>query len=264
LNLPFSIQDHYNTPENTPQLWLHHVLPHLQIAFKYKFLRINFHARKLSVQGVYPTEEWARSSMKVMQLLEACGGRFHVSGLENIRKCTRPVVFIGNHMSTLETMVLPFLIAQIMDVTFVVKESLVKSQAFGPVMRSRDPIVVSRHNSREDLNLVMTRGQEILTNGRSIVIFPQSTRRIEFRPEEFNSLGVKLALKAGVKVVPFALKTDFWRNGRFVKDLGPLDPRNKDVYFTFGQPMDVMGSGKEENKSIIEFIQTNLAAWKNQ
>jgi 1-acyl-sn-glycerol-3-phosphate acyltransferase len=262
VNLPFTIHDHYDSPEDTPQLWLHKWLPHFQVAFKYKFLRVNFHARKLCVRGQYPTEEWAHSSLRVMKVLESCGGRFHISGLENIRACPGPVVFIGNHMSTLETMVLPFLIAQIKDVTFVVKESLVESWAFGPVMRSRDPIVVSRHNSREDLVKVMTRGQEILSGGRSLAIFPQSTRRTEFNPAEFNSLGVKLASKAGVPVIPFALKTDFWRNGRFVKDLGPLDRFNRDVYFTFGPAMRIVGSGKEENKKIIEFIQTSLAAWK--
>jgi 1-acyl-sn-glycerol-3-phosphate acyltransferase len=264
VNLPFSIQSTYQTPEDHPILWLHRVLPHFQVAFKYKFLRVNFHARKLSVQGSYPTEEWVKSSIRVMKLLERCGGRFHVSGIENIRNCKGPVVFIGNHMSTLETMVLPFLIAQVMDCTFVVKDSLIKSWSFGPVMRSRDPIVVSRHNSREDLVTVMTRGQEILSQGRSVVIFPQSTRRIIFRAEEFNSLGVKLAAKSGVQVIPFALKTDFWRNGIFIKDLGPLDSANRDIYFTFGKAMDVRGTGKEENKTIIGFIEENLKNWNSQ
>ena len=259
--MPLIIPDQYHTPENTRQLWLHRMLPHFQIAFKYKFLRVNFHARKLAVRGRYPTEEWARSSYRVMKLLESCGGRFHITGLENLRQCTGPVVFIGNHMSTLETMVLPFLIAQIMDVTFVVKDSLIKSWSFGPVMKSRDPIVVSRHNSREDLVKVITQGLAILAGGRSVVIFPQSTRRTEFQPEEFNSLGVKLASKAGVQVIPFALKTDFWKNGRFVKDLGPLDAGNNQVHFSFGPPMVIKGSGKEENKKIIEFIQGNLAQW---
>jgi len=60
---------------------------------------------------------------------------------------------------------------------------------------TREPIVVSRHNSRKDFVLVMTRGKEILSGGRSLVIFPQSTRLIDFRPKEFNSLGVKLASK---------------------------------------------------------------------
>jgi 1-acyl-sn-glycerol-3-phosphate acyltransferase len=94
------------------------------------------------------------------------------------------------------------------------------------------------------------------------VIFPQSTRRIDFRPEEFNSLGVKLACKAGVQVIPFALKTDFWLNGKVVKDLGPLDSRNKNIYFSFGQPMDVRGSGKIENQEIIRFIRESLENWK--
>ena len=262
MNLPFIIQDHYETPADAPKMRVHNLLPHFQVVFKYKFLRINFHARKLSVRGQYPTEEWARSSLNVMRLLESCGGRFHVKGLENIRNCEGPVVFIGNHMSTLETMVLPFLMSPIKDVTFVVKDALVKSWAFGPVMKSRDPIIVSRHNSREDLVNVITRGQEILAGGRSVAIFPQSTRRIEFRPEEFNSLGVKLASKAGVKVIPFALKTDFWLNGRFVKDLGPLDAANRDVYFSFGEPMVIKGNGKEENNQIIAFIQKELTGFK--
>ena len=261
VNQPPSIPDTYHTPENTRHLWLHRLLPHFQVAFKYKFLRVTFHARRLSLRGCYPTEEWVRSSYRLMKLLESCGGRFHITGLENIRKCTEPVIFIGNHMSTLETMILPYLIAPIRDVTFVVKESLVKSRVFGPVMKSREPIVVSRHNSRKDYVLVMTRGQEILSGGRSLVIFPQSTRLIEFLPEEFNSLGVKLASKTGVQVIPFALKTDFWLNGIFVKDLGPLDRRNKDIYFTFGEPMYVKGTGREENQEIIEFIQSNLNAW---
>ncbi len=262
MSLPLSIYDHYDTPENTPMLWLHRVLPHFQIAFKFKFLRVNFHSRKLSVRGKFPTEEWARSSLMVMKVLESCGGRFHISGLENLRNCKGPVVFIGNHMSTLETMVLPFLIAQIMDVTFVVKEGLVKSWAFGPVMRSRDPIVVGRNNSRADLVTVMTRGQEILASGRSVAIFPQHTRRMDVKPEEFNSLGVKLAAKAGVQVIPFALKTDFWRTGIFLKDLGPLDMKTRDVYFSFAPPLDVKGTGKEENKQIINYIQEQLNAWK--
>jgi len=130
--------------------------------------------------------------------------------MENITKSPEPVLFIGNHMSTLETMILPCLISPLRNVTFVVKESLVKHPLFGDVMRSRDPIIVGRTDPRKDLEAVMNGGMELLSKGISIVIFPQSTRNVIFKPEEFNSLGVKLAKKAGVQVVPIALKTDFW------------------------------------------------------
>ena len=241
---------------------MHRLIPGWNLAFRAKFIGINLRARSKAVRGLYPTEEWVKSSLEVMQLLESCGGRFHVRGLRHVHETHEPVVLIGNHMSTLETMVLPFLISQWMDCTFVVKEGLVRNRIFGPIMRSRDPIQVSRKNSREDLALVLSRGQEILKRGRSVVIFPQSTRRMGLNPEEFNSLGVKLASKAGVRVIPFALKTDFWLNGKLLKDVGPLDPRNRDVWFEFGAPMEISGSGKEENREIIRFIGSRLEQWR--
>jgi len=60
-----------------------------------------------------------------MQFLERTGGRFHITGMENINKSAGPVLFISNHMSTLETMILPCIIAPHREVTFVVKDSLV-------------------------------------------------------------------------------------------------------------------------------------------
>ncbi len=143
--------------------------------------------------------------------------------MENITKSAGPVLFISNHMSTLETMIFPGIIAPHRELTFVVKESLVRHPFFGDVMRSRNPVIVGRTDPRKDFEAVMNGGVDLLSKGISIVIFPQSTRSIVFKPEEFNSLGVKLAKKAGVEVVPVAIKTDFWGNGKWMKELGPLD-----------------------------------------
>ena len=131
---------------------------------------------------------------------------------------------------------------------------------FGPVMSSREPVVVGRENPREDLRTVLEEGSKKLAAGRSIVVFPQSTRALDFNPSEFNTLGVKLALKAGVPVVPVALKTDAWGVGKIIKDFGPLD-KNKKVHFAFGKPMEIKGRGAEEHREIIAFIQESLARW---
>jgi 1-acyl-sn-glycerol-3-phosphate acyltransferase len=193
-------------------------------------------------------------------LIEKTGGKFHIEGIENIGQTNEPVVFISNHMSTLETMVFPGIIAPIRPVTFVVKESLTKHPVFGPLMRSREPIVVGRLDPRKDFETVMTQGAELLSKGVSIVIFPQSTRSIIFKPEEFNSLGVKLAKKAGVDIVPVAIKTDFWGNGSIIKDLGPID-RHKPVNMVFGEPIKISGNGKEEAQKVIDFIKSHLVSW---
>jgi 1-acyl-sn-glycerol-3-phosphate acyltransferase len=233
-----------------------------RLYFIYKYATIVLSTRKQARNGVYGDKEWADSSFYIFRFIEKTGARFHIRGMENIASSPEPVVFIGNHMSTLETMVLPGLISPHRRVTFVVKESLVKHPLFGDVMSSRNPIIVGRTDPRKDLEAVMTGGMELLSKGISIVIFPQSTRSVEFNPEEFNSLGVKLAKKAKVKVVPVALKTDYWGNGKLIKEIGPIDC-HKPIYIKFGEPFDVTGSGKEENQKIIDFIQSSLEEWKN-
>ena len=85
--------------------------------------------------------------------------------MENITKPEKPVLFISNHMSTLETMIFPGIIAPLREVTFVVKESLVKHPLFGDVMRSRNPIVVGRTDPRKDFEAVMNGGIELLKQG---------------------------------------------------------------------------------------------------
>jgi 1-acyl-sn-glycerol-3-phosphate acyltransferase len=130
-------------------------------------------------------------------------------------------------------------------------------------MRSRDPIVVGRTDPRKDFEEVMTKGPELISKGTSIIIFPQSTRSLVFKPEEFNSLGVKLARKAGVNVVPVALKTDFWGPGKIIKELGPLDSK-KPIWFRFGESFPVKTNGKEENQRIVDFIQTSLDEWEHE
>ena len=73
-------------------------------------------------------------------------------------------------------------------------------------------------------------------------------------------LGVKLGRKAGVAVVPVALKTDFQGNGRIIKDMGPVDP-SKEIYIKFGEPISVEGSGQVAHQKIVGFITENLTAW---
>ncbi len=252
--------DTYDTDASMPRAFLDKAALNTRAYFMMKYISIVLRTRNEAEKGKYDTDAWIRSSLEIFRLIERCGGRFHMTGLNNIRSSPDPVVFVGNHMSTLETMTLPGIIAPDRDVTFAVKESLVRHPFFGAVMRSRNPIVVGRENSREDLAVVLTKGRELLSNGTSVIIFPQSTRMVKFIPEKFNSLGVKLASTAGVKVVPFAIKTDYWEIGKHIKDLGRIS-RHKPVYMTFGEPVAVSGTGKQENSKIIEFITSHLKEW---
>lgn len=255
-------KDSYITPRKDKQGLIDSLRIDNRLYFAAKYLYIVLKTRRQAIRKVYDDKAWADSSFYILQFIERTGGKFNITGMENIKKPEGPVLFIGNHMSTLETMVLPSIISPHRRVTFVVKESLVKHPLFGDVMRSRDPIVVGRTDPRKDLEAVMDGGMRLLSEGISIIIFPQSTRSIVFKPEEFNSLGVKLAKKAGVRIVPFALKTDFWGNGKMIREIGPLD-HTKEIHFRFGEPFSVTGSGRDDNQKIIDFIQTALREWES-
>lgn len=256
----FFKNDSYDTPADTKRALLDILSLGSRWYFVSKYVEIILKARSHALKGTYDRQKWAESSFTTLKAVEACGGKVHIRGIDNIRSITEPVVFISNHMSTLETFLFPCIIAPLMEVTYVVKESLVTHPMFGPVMRSRDPIVVSRTNPREDLVTVMTQGKELLKKGTSLIIFPQSTRTVEFVPEQFNSLGIKLAKEAGVQAVPVAIKTNFWGNGRILKDVGPIY-RNEDVHITFGKPFSISGTGKAEHRMVIDFITEHLKEW---
>jgi len=131
---------------------------------------------------------------------------------------------------------------------------------FGPVMRSRDPVVVGRKAARSDLQTVLEAGKVRLDQGVSIIVFPQTTRTPVFQTRRFNSIGVKLARAARVPVVPLALRTDAWPLGKPWKDLARIRPE-RPIRFAFGPALAVEGPGRAEQARVVEFIAGHLRDW---
>lgn len=211
-------------------------------------------------RGTLNKERWLRASLSCMKAVESAGGRLTVSGLEGLGSHKGPLVFIANHMSILETVILPSLTLPFNDVTFIIKDELRHYPVIGWVMQSLDFIAVHRKNPREDLKIVLNEGQRRIQKGCSVVVFPQATRSTTFDVKTFNTLGVKLARKAGVPVVPVALKTDFHGSGRWLKDIGPIHP-DRPIYFRFGHPIPITGNGQAAHRRVVEFIADNLTSW---
>lgn len=231
--------------------------------FYAKVMLIIVTASRLAKRNAYNDAQWIKSSYKTVKALESVGGSFEIENTHVFREIDSACVFVGNHMSVLETFVLPCLIQPYRNVTFVVKESLIDYPFFKHVMRSRQPIVVGRDNPRQDLRTVLEEGQRRLRNRVSVIIFPQTTRSTTFDPNAFNTLGVKLAARGKVPVVPIALKTDAWGLGRKYKDFGKILPAKR-VHIFFGEPLYVRGSGKEEHKAIVDLISRKIDAWQNE
>ncbi len=213
--------------------------------------------------GKCTDEMWCNQSVGIGKTMEQVGCHIELTGLNHMDSVDGPCIFVGNHMSTLETFMLPGIIRPRRPVTFVIKDSLMKMPFFSDVLKTRDVITVGRNNPREDLKLVMEEGKKRLDAGLSLIIFPQSTRAVEFNPRKFNSIGVKLAKQSGRPIIPLALKTDTWAQGKLIKDFGAVHPQ-KIIHFAFGEPLYVQEQGKAEQAFICNFIEEHLKKWSTE
>lgn len=225
------------------------------------YIKIVVNGSRLATKGLYSDHEYRKSSENILKACEGNGGQFHITGLENLKLLEGPCVVVSNHMSTLETQILPGLLTPFTPISFIIKDALLETPFMGDLVKATHCIGVTREDPREDLNRVMTHGVEMIKEKkRSVVIFPEATRQDIFDPLKFNSLGVRLALKAGVSYVPIAVKTDFWGNGKLIKDFGPVR-KDKKIMIAVGKPLFPEGKGKKQHQEAVSFISNHLAEW---
>lgn len=251
--------DSYHTPPQTRRAWLDRLALGTGAYLYARFIGVIVRSRWQLALGRYDRRSYIQSGIGAFRAVEAAGGRFHITGLNHIRHTAGPVVFIGNHMSALENNVLPGIIAPIKPVTFVIKASLLKYPLFSGLLRSQRVIPLVRENPREDLQKVLTDGSALLAEGISIIIYPEGHRRETFDPKGMNSLGMRLAKRAGVPAIPMAVKTNFWGNGRYLRDFGAVD-RSQPIHIAFGPPI-AADDMRAAHQQCVAFIADSLRSW---
>ena len=173
-----------------------------------------------------------------------CGVTFQVEGRENIPK--GPYVLISNHQSTWETFVLSYLFLPLAP---VLKKELTYIPVFGWLLKLGRPIVIDRSRKQNAIKEILRQGQNLLSQGINVVIFPEGTRVP--LGEERNHLpgGAMLACRAGVPIVPLVHNAGaHWPAHRLEKIPGRITIR-------VGAPISTEGrSPKELNLELERWI----------
>jgi len=126
-----------------------------------------------------------------------CGVKYDIQGMENIPE--HPVVVLSTHQSAWETI---FLYYAISPVCPILKKELLSIPFWGWAMRLQKPIAIDRSKPREAGRSLLIQGRERLKDGLSVVIFPEGTRSPAGTVKHFSRGGAKLAVTAGVPVLP--------------------------------------------------------------
>ncbi|WP_127509630.1 HAD-IB family hydrolase [Actinoplanes solisilvae] len=158
--------------------------------------------------------------------LAFAGVRLQVVGERNLE--TRPAVFIANHQSTLDALVLGALLRH--DFTAVAKKEARLDPRMIVIGAALDPVWIDRSDltrAKASLDEVVRR----LRDGVSILILPEGTRMPTPRLGRFKKGAFHIARQAGVPIVPIVLRNTgelAWRRSLIVNpgtvDVAVLDP----------------------------------------
>lgn len=179
----------------------------------------------------------------------ACGIRYEVTGAENIPDGA--CVVLSKHESAWETL---FLQSLLFPSTTVLKRELLSIPFFGWALRLLNPIAINRGEPAQALKAVLRQGEERLTAGRRIIIFPEGTRARPGEQLPYNVGGAMLAARTGVPLLPVSLNSgDCWPRGTMLKRPGVIQ-------VVIGVPIDSHGTpAKVLNARARDWIEAERA-----
>ena len=129
------------------------------------------------------------------------GVRLDVRGAEHL--ATRPAVFLFNHQSQLDVLILAKLLRG--GFTGVAKKELANSPGFGLMFRLADVAFVDRHDTAQARKALKPAVQK-LRDGISLVIAPEGTRSATPALGPFKKGAFHVAMQAGVPIVPIVIR----------------------------------------------------------
>lgn len=185
------------------------------------------------------------------------GAQVKVIGLENVRPFKKDaVLFVGNHKSYID---IPLLARYIpFPVAFVAKHVLKKVPLISQVMILLDCLFLNRQDVRQAMEIIKA-GISKLKKGEPVLIFPEGTRSKEDVILPFKQGSLKLAEKAQVPIIPFALKGTeelFGAHGFRVK--------SSPVWLTFGEPIYLDQLTSDDQKKSAQYVYTIVQEMYNE
>ena len=215
--------------------------------------------------GRLSTERWAEFCFSSVTTAEALGMNVIVEGFENRQAVKGPVLYVANHMSMTETILLPPIILVFGPFSYVAKASLARLPFLEKAADHMRMVPISRTSPREDLVNILRVGTERIKGGDSFLVFPQGTRCEVFSRKRYSSIGAKLAERAGVPVVPIVVDTRCQPTrkrgllAKVFKDFGPVDT-SLDLRVACG-PAIPLGRAKDMHEAAFDWMADKLESW---
>jgi 1-acyl-sn-glycerol-3-phosphate acyltransferase len=136
----------------------------------------------------------------------------------------------------------------------VLKRELMWIPVLNIALRAMQVIPINRKGRKTAINQVIEHGGERLSRGINVMIYPEGTRVARGRNGRFGRSGAKLAVSAGVPVIPVAHNAgDYWGRQSLIKKPGT-------VHVVIGEPIETTNlSAEEVNQQAARWLDDTMA-----
>jgi len=173
------------------------------------------------------------------------GIRNRIQGMENLPQGSKdPAVLLVKHQSAWETFVMPAIMPH--PLAYVFKKELLYVPFFGWAMARMDMIHIDRSQKSRAFAKVVQQGRRLMQEGVWVIMFPEGTRIERGQKGEYKTGGTRLAVAAGVPVIPIAVTSGrCWPRKAFIKRPGIVD-------ISIGKPIPSEGRKADELMAEVE------------
>lgn len=179
------------------------------------------------------------------------GAELILDGLDNI-PAEGGVVLCSNHQGAFD---IPLLLGYMpRQLGFVAKQELRKIPLLGWWMAQLGCLFLDRTNRRQALT-VMRAGVAALKGGEALVVFPEGTRSGSSTLGEFRQGSLRMAVSAGVPVVPITI-VDSYR----LREAQGWRIRPAKVRVVVSPPLDTAGMQREDKRELLATVRETMTS----
>jgi putative phosphoserine phosphatase/1-acylglycerol-3-phosphate O-acyltransferase len=173
------------------------------------------------------------------------GVELDVTGEEHLWS-HRPAVFIFNHQSAVDTLLVAKLLRR--DFTGIAKQEIRRNPIFGPAFAFAGVVFIDRADGKKAIEALKP-ALTALKEGRSIAVAPEGTRSRTKQLGRFKKGAFHIAMQAGVPIVPIVFE-----NALDVLPRGAVVLRPGSVRAVVLPPIDTSGWKRESLDAEIEKV----------
>ncbi len=161
-------------------------------------------------------------------------------------------IIISNHQSLFDIIVL-YSIFDKLSFKWVIKKSLFNIPFFGiPLLYLARYIKLDRKNKYKAYKAI-EKSVEWIKKGFSMIIFPEGTRSLEDKINEFKSGSIKIAFLSGRPIIPVVMRGTLFIKSKKAFFINPVP-----VVIKILDKIEVKDRDKSEQKELLKELQNNM------